>query len=139
LMDAGYGADPTPDLIGVTLSGAVPSMDGITRSIVRTVQRTVPQTVFVITSTGSTRHGAGAVDANADLVPAVESAIPVPRSVVASPASEGVYLDPATATAAGISTQSVVDAMKTQTSAVGSPLFADAFPSFAVQFGRYCS
>ena len=79
------------------------------------------------------------MDANATLVPAIDAAISAPGPVVAAPASEGLFLDRATTTEAGITPQSVVDVLKSQTGADGSALFADAFPSFAVQFGRYCS
>lgn len=138
MLHRGWGADAVPDLVGVTLRGSLRSMDDATRAIVGEVQRAVPRSVIAITSTGSLREH-GAVDADADLVPSIDAAIPAPGSVVAAAGSEGLFLDRGTTTAAGITTQSVVDVMKTQTAPDGSALFADAFPSFAVQFGRYCS
>jgi hypothetical protein len=139
LLGRAWGADAVPDLIGVTLRGSLASMDATTRTIVREVRRAIPRATFVITSTGSVQSEHGAVDANRTLVPAIDAAIPVAGSVVAAPASEGLFLDRTTTTAAGITTQSVVDVLKSQTAADGSALFADAFPSFAVQFGRYCT
>jgi hypothetical protein len=139
LLRSGYGTDEIPDLIGVTLSGSLSAMDTTTKSLVAEVQRAVPRTVFVMTSTGSAVSEPGSVDARTDLAKAVNAAIPAPGPVVAGVGSGGLFLDPETTTAAGITTQSVVDVLKGQTGADGTPLFADAFPSFAVQFGRYCT
>jgi len=36
------------------------------------------------------------------------------------------------------SAQNVVNALKADKTSDGSPLFADAFASYAVRFGRYC-
>ena len=139
LLGRGWGADAVPDLVGVTLRGSLSSMDTVTKRIVHDVQRAVPTAAFVVTSTGSTRAARAAVDANTDLVASVDAAIPATASVVAAAGSDGLFLDRATTTAGGITTQSIVDVLKAQTGADGSPLFADAFPSFAVQFGRYCA
>ena len=62
-----------------------------------------------------------------------------PPGVVLTPrgdAAGGFFVDrggdaPSTA-------QEVVDAMRTQTGPDGAPLYADAFASYAVRFGRYC-
>jgi len=37
-----------------------------------------------------------------------------------------------------VPTQRVVDVMLARTTPDGTPILADAFPAFAVQFGRYC-
>ena len=37
-----------------------------------------------------------------------------------------------------VPTQQVIDALHAQTAPDGSPLYLDAFASYAVQFGRYC-
>jgi hypothetical protein len=48
----------------------------------------------------------------------------------------GVFLDRSDGTT--ISAQDVVSALKADTAPDGSPLFADAFASYAVRFGSYC-
>jgi hypothetical protein len=48
----------------------------------------------------------------------------------------GVFLDRSDGTT--ISAQDVVAALKADRAPDGSPLFADAFASYAVRFGSYC-
>jgi hypothetical protein len=133
MLNAGFGEDAVPDLLGVVLRGSLRHIDGLTRSIVGSVSRRVPLTTFVVTATGSLRVGG-------DTEPAsnVESAVRGTTRAIGGSASGGFFLDQRAAAAAGISSQQVVDAMRAQTTSRGASLFADAFPSFAVQFGRYC-
>jgi hypothetical protein len=133
LLSAGFGVDAVPDLLGVVLRGPVRHMDALTRSIVAEVSRRVPRATFVVTATGSLRVSGDAERAS-NVVAAVRDAVPVTDGS----ASGGIFLDQRAAAAARISTQQVVDAMRAQTAAGRAPLFADAFPSFAVRFGRYC-
>jgi hypothetical protein len=133
LLDAGFGDDGVPDLLGVVLRGPVRHVDGLTRSIVAGVSRRVPRATFVLTATGSLRVGGDTERASN-----VESAVRDTTRVIGGSASGGFFLDQRAAAAAGISSQQVVDAMRAQTTSGGAPLFADAFPSFAVRFGRYC-
>jgi hypothetical protein len=59
--------------------------------------------------------------------------------VVAASAAGGLFIDRDAAVEAGVPTQRVVDAMRALPDADGiGPLFADAFPAFAVTFGTYC-
>ena len=119
----GWGADATPDLLAVPLSGLA---DRETAQIVRVVLATVPDATVVVTATGSLT-APDALDASAP--PSVRVA---PRGAAAG----GFFVDrggdtPSTA-------QDVVDAMRNQTAPDGTPLYADAFASYAVRFGRYC-
>ena len=139
LLGDGLGADGVPDLLGVVLGGRIADMDTQTRAIVAEIRRAVPDATFVVTATGTLTAGRDPVEAAADLMPSVEAAVTTAGSVLATPpGTAGLFLDRTVAAELGISTQQVVDAMKTRTAPDGSPLFADAFPSFAVQFGRYC-
>jgi hypothetical protein len=82
----------------------------------------VPDATVVVTGTGSAQGDDGAT-------------IPAPAgsdTVVAG----GVFLDRSDGTT--ISAQDVVAALKADKAPNGSPLFADAFASYAVRFGRYC-
>lgn len=138
LLDDGWGADVTPDLIGIVLRGSVPAMDRTTRAIVETVRSTIPDSATVFTATGSLATAGDGVDAASALAQAVDSSFTTDTSLVLAAGSSGLFPDEETALDAGISTQQVADAMRAQTAPDGSALFADTFPSFTVRFGRYC-
>jgi hypothetical protein len=133
LLAKGFGAGGVPDLLGVVLNGPLRRIDGVTRSIVQDVTKGVPRATIVVTATGSLHVNDGSERASA-VAAAVQSATPT----IGGTAPGGLFLDERAAAAAGISTQQVVDAMRAQTTSAGTPLFADAFPAFAVRFGRYC-
>jgi hypothetical protein len=133
MLGSGFGADDVPDLLGVVLTGPVRRLDALTRSIVGDVTRRIPRTTVVVTATGSLRV-AGETERASTVASAIGAAVPA----IGEQGAGGIFLDERAAAAAGISTQQVVDAMRTQRTSIDSPLFADAFPSFAVRFGRYC-
>jgi len=86
------------------------------------VFRAVPDATAVVTGTGNTDVGGSAT-------------VPPPAGsdmVVAG----GVFLDRSEGATA--SAQDVVASLKADKAPDGSPLFADAFASYAVRFGRYC-
>ena len=121
-------------VIGVVVRGDVDAMDRTTRQIVRSVRAQVPSTAFVVTSTGSLR-GARGEDAAA-IAERVDTSLGSP--VIAASAADGLFLDRTVATQASITAAGVSDAMETERTPAGTPLFADTFPSFAVAFARYC-
>jgi len=125
-LDAGWGVDRTPDLLAVALDAGVRQDDRWTSSIVSDVMRAVPDAMIVVTGTGTVN----ATDAVTPAQPA--GTVRIPGGGVAG----GYFLDRTTGTAATAST--VVDAMHAETAPDGSPLYADAFASYAVRFGRYC-
>jgi hypothetical protein len=90
-------------------------------SILDEVFREVPDATVIATGTGSVQGDAATVPAPAGT-----------DTVVAG----GVFLD--RSDGATISAQDVVAALKADTAPDGSPLFADAFASYAVRFGSYC-
>ena len=118
----GWGADATPDLLAVSLDGSLGADGNAIASILDEVFRAVPDATVVLTGTGSVRGEEAAT-------------VPAPAgtdTVVAG----GVFLDRSDGTT--ISAQDVVSALKADTAPDGSPLFADAFASYAVRFGSYC-
>jgi hypothetical protein len=121
-------------VIGVVVRGDVDAMDRTTRQIVRSVRAQVPSSAFVVTSTGSLR-GARGEDAAA-IAERVDTSLGSP--VIAASAADGLFLDRTVATQASITAAGVSDAMETERTPAGTPLFADTFPSFAVAFARYC-
>jgi hypothetical protein len=118
----GWGADATPDLLAIALDRSEASDATAAVSILHEVFRTVPDATAVVTGTGTKQ-----TDKNVS-VPAP----PGSDTVVAG----GVFLDRSDGATA--SAEDVVASLKADTAPDGSPLFADAFASYAVRFGRYC-
>jgi hypothetical protein len=121
-LSRGWGADSTPDLLAVALDGSQNADRGAVSSILDEVFRAVPDATAVITGTGAAETGNTAT-------------APTPAgsdTVVAG----GVFLD--RSDGATTSSQDVVASLKSDKAPDGSPLFADAFASYAVRFGRYC-
>ena len=134
LIGTGYGADATTDILGVVLNGAIDRMDRQTGAIVAAVRRVVPDATFVLTTTGS---ASGSLDSNPpDVTSSVDRAVGGP--VVSAIVPGGVFLNEQVMAARGITSDDVVRAMDALKSSFGTPLFADAFPGFAVSFSRYC-
>jgi hypothetical protein len=133
LIDTGYGADETTDIIGVVLSGMPEPMGRDTGRIVEAVMRRVPDTTFVLTATGDTNGGGVA---RPDVAAGVDRAVGSP--VVSRAVAGGLFLDQEVMAANDITSDDVVRAMDTMRAPGGSPLFADAYPGFAISFSRYC-
>lgn len=136
LLDDGYGGGGAPDLLGVTLDAPTRPSEARTRAIVEAVFARVPEATVVVTTTGPGGDPSAAVAPSSRFASAVEAAIGAP--VVAEVATGGVYVDAEVVTAQGLSTQRIVEAMSAVRTDAGTPLLADAFPAFAVSFGRYC-
>jgi hypothetical protein len=74
-----------------------------------------------------------------DLAKQVDRGVDPGNPVVAATGAGGLFIDQAAAARADAPVQRIVDAMLGATTpGTGSPLFADAFPAFAVAFARYC-
>jgi hypothetical protein len=133
LIGKGYGSDDTADILGVVLDGAIDGMARQTGAIVDAVQRLVPDATFVLTTTGAAY---GALDHPPDVATSVDRMVGEP--VVSATVPGGLFLDAAEMAAQGITSDDVVRAMDTLRSSSGTPLFADAYPGFAISFSRYC-
>lgn len=136
LLDDGYGGGGAPDLLGVTLGGPAQRAEARTRAIVGSVFAAVPEATVVVTTTGAGGNASAEVIPSPRFASAVEAAIGAP--VVAEVTTGGIFLDAEVVTAQGLSTQRIVEAMSAVRTDAGTPLLADAFPAFAVSFGRYC-
>ncbi len=136
LLRAGWGAGGAPDLVGVVVQDSIESMDAMSRQLVREVRSEVPDAAFVITATGA--QGVREAVTSTDVAASVTASVGVGRVIAASTAG-GLFVEQGVALRAGVPTQRIVDAMREQSDPTGAgPLFADAFPSFAVTFGTYC-
>jgi hypothetical protein len=138
LLSAGYGADPTPDVLGVVLHGSIAAMDDRTREIVSAVRSTGASATYALTATGS-RVRSGPATGAAVVASQVDGAVGGADPIVAAEVPGGLFLDQSVLAQRGLSSNAVVDAMLQMRPPPGDEkLFADAFPGFAVSFARYC-
>jgi hypothetical protein len=117
----GWGADSVPDLLAVGLSGSFPADERTMAAIEARVLRAVPDATLVVAGTGSLK-----------VKHAVHATAPTGTDTLAA---GGAFVERGPS---ALPAQNVVDAMHAGTAPDGSPMFADAFASYAVQFGRYC-
>jgi hypothetical protein len=134
LLDAGYGAGGSPDLLGVSLDVDAHDVVATTRRVLAVVFGRVAEATVVVAGTGSAAP-ADALDAHA-LAREVERAIGA--RVVAGVGAAGLWLDEGVAADRGIGAVAVATALARLRAADGRPLVAAAFPAFAVTFGRFC-
>lgn len=137
-LSTGYGADRTPDVLGVVLQGGVRRLDRWTRRVVLSAREsTGGNLVVVVAGTGTWERSRLAVPASA-VVAAVEDAVPGARPVVAAEVAGGLFLDQDVLTEQEVTGQVVVDALLAAETPGGETMFADVFQGFAVSFARYC-
>jgi hypothetical protein len=115
-----------PDLLAGALDAGARRDDRATAAVVADVMRAVPDALIVVAGTGSVSETDAVTPAQPD------GTQRIPGGGVAG----GYFLDRTTGAAATAST--VVDTMRAEIAPDGSPLFADAFASYVVRFGRYC-
>jgi hypothetical protein len=137
-LAAGFGRDGVPDLLGIALDPPLRSQDALTGDIVSAVRAAVPGAVIAIAGTGalpSVRSPTAATSA-ARLAAAVDASLRAP--VVEASGAAGLFVDQAVAERRQLSADTVARRLRSATGADGNPVIADAFPAFAVAFGRYC-
>jgi hypothetical protein len=137
-LDAGYGADDVPDVLGVVLDGSIRSMDRSTEQIVTEAERsTSDSTLVVVAGTGSAEKDPSAVP-DRGLVDSVEEAVPGDAPAVAATVAGGMFLDQTVLRDEQVTGQVAVDALLSASGPSGERMLADAFQGFAVSFARYC-
>jgi hypothetical protein len=137
LLGRGYGHDGVPDVMGIVLGGSpIRTIDSETRAIVEGVQRKVPLAGFAIAATGTLHTGAAPLDA-AEIGRHVDDAVSSTQKVVQAIVPGGLFLDQHVLASLDVSSNAVVTSMLDEKTD-GRKVFADAFPSFAVSFARYC-
>ena len=132
-LGSGFGADHIPDILAVVLEGSSESMDRVTGKIVTAVRRSVPDSTFVITATGTTTLSG--VDSST-VMRQVNAALGA--DVIAAATPGGFFLNTTVMASQNITSDAVVQQMDALKGGDGFPLFADAYPGFAVSFSRYC-
>jgi hypothetical protein len=103
-----------------------------TAAIASLVRNAHVPTTFVLTGTGQAAAG-GATGSIADDIDAAVGA-----RVVSATVAGGLFLDQSVMAANDITSDDVVRAMDAMEAPDGTPLFADAYPGFAISFSRYC-
>ena len=137
ILGSGYGKDHVPDLIALTLQGPAADLDRNLRRAVAIATRVAPGRVMaVVTSTGTARGPQRPHVRARAVVNEVERRLPG-SAIVTGAVPGGLFLDQDELAARGISDDRVLRALRAHVAA-GAPTFADAFPSTAVAFGRYC-
>ncbi|MDQ4006212.1 MAG: hypothetical protein M3135_07950 [Actinomycetota bacterium] len=137
LLDDGYGADGTPDLLGVTLDAPIAEMDRALGGLIEAARMASGDSVLiVVTSTGSMDpDGTDPVTARAVQRDAERA---LGDGVVEAMAQGGLFLRQDELAARGISDDRVVMVLRDMRTHVDERMFADAFPGLAVTFARYC-
>lgn len=136
LLASGYGADETPDLLGVALSGSLRSLDRATDTIARAADEAAGgEALVIVTATGSGAKE-GAVSAET-LVRQVERAEGL-TDVVEATTTSGLFLDQSVLADRGLGEDTVLRVLRDLRAPDGSPLLADVFSGTAVGFGEFC-
>ena len=139
LLANGFGADAETDLLAVVMRDSISRMDEELRRIVRAAERaTRGDVAIVVAGTGSTANDVGNALPLTRVLGPVESAIPGEASALEAVVAGGMFLDQDVLAQANVTSNAAVAALRGETAPGGGPLMADAFPSFAISFGKYC-
>lgn len=138
LKDGAFGRDDVPDLLVVTLSGELASLDAALERLVGAADRATSGS-FAIVVTGSGMHDRSDEGVPVgDLVSRVERRMAGRCRFIAAAAASGLFLDQKALAAHEVSDDDVVDVLWDLKTPAGQRLFADVFPGLAVSFSRYC-
>ena len=132
MISTGFGSDDVTDIVGVALAGPLADVSRTTRALVSRVMHANIPTTFVIAGTGQASRRPPTTSIADD----VDAAIGAP--VVAATVPGGLFLDQSIMAANDVTSDDVVRAMDAMKAEDGSPVFADAYPGFAISFSRYC-
>lgn len=139
MLSSGFGADTTPDLLGVTLQDSISRMDRQLGDIVASADEVSNgRLAVIVTATGAVTQGVQDPTTLPEVLAPVELAVPGAAPAVEAGVPGGLFLDQETLASSGVSSSTAVDALLSETGPDGTSRFADAFAGFAVQFGRYC-
>ncbi len=137
LLNSGYGADATTDLLAVAMEGPIPRLDQTLGRLLVAAERTSGGSlaVAVLGAPSVTRQGAAALTP-AELETELQNRLEA--DVVEAIVGNGVFLDQEAMTVSGLSDDRVVVALRGLETPTGERVFLDVFPSIAVTFARYC-
>jgi hypothetical protein len=132
MLSEGFGADDVPDILAVALDGPVAKMSRMTKTIASQVEQMNIPATYVVAGTGE----ASQVRPTTTIADDVDAA--VGARVVTAIVPGGLFLDQAVMAANDVTSDDVVRALDAMLAPDGTPLFADAYPGFAISFSRYC-
>jgi hypothetical protein len=135
LLASGYGADPSPDLLGIAMEGPLSQLDSSLGTVLSAADAASGSS-FVVAVTG-TAGGGGAGGTTAAEIEA-ELGDEIDADVVEGAGSGGFFLDQDELTDAGLTDDRIVAALRGLKTLSGEPMLADVFPAIAVTFARYC-
>jgi hypothetical protein len=132
MLSQGFGADDVPDILAVSLGGPVETMSRITSGIALAVERSDIPAAFVLAGTGQ----GSTTSPTTTIADDVDAAIGA--RVVTTVVPGGLFLDQEAMSANDVTSDDIVRVLDAMSAPDGTPLFADAFPGFAISFSRYC-
>jgi hypothetical protein len=133
VMSEGLGRDDVTDALGVVLDGSLAEVDRETADVVTSIRDLVPDTTFAVAGTGSNQHVGGA---DASMLKAyIDGAVDAP--VIEGVGADGLFLDQRVLADRDLTGQRVADELR-RLRLGGKALFADVYPSFAVELSRFC-
>lgn len=132
MLERGFGADDDPDIIAVSLGGPAAKMIWTANAIGFLVRQAHIPATFVLAGTGQ----ASAVAPSGSIADDIDKAVGAP--VVSASVAGGLFLDQAVMASHDVTSDDVVRVMDAMKAPNGTPLFADAYPGFAISFSRYC-
>jgi hypothetical protein len=136
LLASGYGGDPTTDLLAVAMEGTISQVDRALGLLLIAAERvsggSFTMAVAGTPTTRSENEGPSPAELEAEIE--TELGAEVTEAIV----SNGVFLDQGAMTAAELSDDRVVAALRAMETAPGERAFLDVFPAIAVTFARYC-
>ena len=139
MLSQGFGADATPDIIGVVMQGPVAALDRELRAVVAMTQKaTHGYALIVVAGTGSWSGASRSAMSGPDLLHAVDQLIRLSTPPAQAAVPGGVFLDEAALIKEHVTGQVVQKAFLDLRDANGDPVMSDAFQAFAVSFSRYC-
>jgi hypothetical protein len=140
LVDEDFGRDGITDLAGVVMSGPVVELDSALVRLVQTARDVSRGSVAVVVTT----TGGSDLDESETVVDArtlrsrLERTIAAPYPVIEALGPGGLYLDQRALARLKLSDDIVLRELLRMRDRNGDQLVADAFPTIAVTFGRYC-
>jgi hypothetical protein len=134
-----FGKDEIPDLMGIVLAGPVDELDHALAQLVRAARDYSRGSFAVaVTATGSNQEETSSAISARRLSSELEARIKPKLPVIDAIVPGGIYLDQRRLARLELSDDVVLRELLTLRDDDGDRIMADAFPSIAITFGRYC-
>lgn len=145
MLGSGFGADATPDILGVTLDYRATKLqaaiDQLKEVIDAAMESSGGSLTVAVAGTGEAVHTGGpltGVTYAGEVVSQVEAKVGAPGAVAAA-VPGGLFLDQAILADEQMPAGQIVQALKSVTDPkTKQKLMLDAYPAFSVSFARYC-